>query len=403
MYHHLQQRQVASHAPLTVAIEGREASHLASLLSPRRPLKRSHVGFWRWRHQDEIQICHWLASAGCENVTHVQCYDGTLRDLFVIEAVARKFPTLVFVFNFHWAVDWIQIASTRGLKANILRKDLLKLFQEAPPNLVFSAETVVLADKLRVAWGIPIAVYPIFTMHTTAAPRPWGKRDADALFIPQRSHELELCAELSLALRSVGLKVSLAGTNKLMNALTASKGARHIEQIFDHIFLMPLPEPEYLEMLESHRVVVLPYLKEYFKWGSSGKFNEAIALGAFPMVPDETAIATQSNLGPHIHQFPSEALQDTKEKIISRLGTGFPPELKAIRYQDFAEWMEGFQPDRSERVGPRTRCALHIIWLLEVGEILRFHFSRNLQQTRDTLYRIARHWIIHLRKISAKI
>lgn len=398
MYRHLQQMQEASHTPLTVGIEGREAGHLASLLSPRRPLKRSHVGFWRRRHQDAVQICHWLERAENKNITHVQCYDGTLRDLFVIEAVARKFPRIVFVFNFHWALDWIHIARTRGLKANLLREDLLKLFQEAPANLVFSAETEVLADELKTAWGIRISVYPIFTMHTTAEPRPWGERDADVLFIPQRSHELAVCSELSMALRSEGLKVSLAATQKLMNALTSPKWATQPGKIFDQIFVTPLPEPRYQEMLQSHRVVVLPYLKEYFKWGSSGKFNEAIALGAFPMVPDETAIATQSNLNPQLHQFSAEALAETKRKIISRLATGFPADLKAVRYQDFAEWMKGFQPDTSGTVAERKPYFLLKVWLLEIGESVLIHLSRVLQQTRDTLYRKTRDWIINLRK-----
>ena len=400
MYRHLQQMQEPSQTPLTVAIEGREADHLASLLSPKRPLERSHVGFWKRRHQDGVQICDWLARAENENVTHVQCYDGTLRDLFVIEDVARKFPRVIFLFNFHWAVDWIHIAKSSGLKVNLLREDLLKLFQEAPANLIFSAETEVLADELNTAWGIQISVYPIFSMQPSAKPRPWGERDADVLLIPQRSHELELCAELSMALRSEGLKVSLAATQKLMGVLTPSKWATQPGKIFDQIFLTPLPEPRYQEMLQSHRVVVLPYLKEYFKWGSSGKFNEAIALGAFPMVPDETAIATQSNLNPHIHQFSPEALEDTKGKIISRLAAGFPNDLNAIRYQDFAEWMTGFQPDTSGTIVERTPYLLLRVWLLEIGENALIRLSRFFRQTRDTLYRKAREWIVHLRKIT---
>lgn len=400
MYRHLQQMQGSSPTPLTVAIEGREAGHLASLLSPKRPLKRSHVGFWRQRHQDGVQICQWLARAENENVTHVQCYDGTLRDLFVIEAVARKFPRVIFLFNFHWAVDWIHIAKSRGLKVILLREDLLKLFQEGPANLIFSAETEVLADELNTAWGIQISVYPIFSMQPSAKPRPWGERDADVLFIPQRSHELELCTELSMALRSEGLKVSLAATPKLMDALTPSKWVTQPGKIFDEIFLTPLPEPRYQEMLQSHRVVVLPYLKEYFKWGSSGKFNEAISLGAFPMVPDETAIATQSNLNPQLHQFSPEALEDTKGKIISRLAEGFPSDLNAIRYQDFAEWVKKFQPDTSGTVVERTPYLLLKVWLLEIGESILLHLSRVLQKTRDTLYRKARDWNINLRKIT---
>jgi len=145
---------------------------------------------------------------------------------------------------------------------------------------------------------------------------------------------------------------------------------------------------------------VLPYLKEYFKWGSSGKFNEAIALGAFPMVPDETAIATQSNLNPHIHQFSPEALEDTKEKIISRLAAGFPNDLNAIRYQDFAEWMTGFQPDTSGTIVEQTPYLLLRVWLLEISESVLINLSQVLQQTRDTLYRKTRDWIINLRKIT---
>lgn len=368
MYQHIQESQNRTSGPLTVSQIGQAGPHLAPLLSRRRPSRRSYVGDWWSRNSDQRALASWLRNEANNNVTHVQCYDGTVRDLLVLVNVAREFPTLTFLFNFHWAIDWLDISSSIRLHRRLLRRHLRKLLQTAPTNLNFSAESPILASELGSRWGVTISTYPVFTMQSTSKSPPWGGRESDVLFIPQRKHELSISADLAKALRSEGITVSVGLSKRLAATPNSRANILNFDPSFDTIFYLPLSSELYHEMMASHKVVILPYLKDYFRWGSSGKFNEAIALGTFPMVPDETAIASQSTLDPRIHHFPAGSSDESKRLVMARLSGGFPEGLKPVTFADFAEWLRDL-PDNSPTVhGARRQPFMPIVNLIETVE-----------------------------------
>jgi len=387
MYQHIQESQNGTSGPLTVSQIGRTGPHLAPLLSPRRPSRRVYIGDWWSRNSDQRAITGWLRNEANNKVTHVQCYDGTVRDLLILDAVARDFPTVTFLFNFHWAIDWLDISSSSRLHRRLLRRQLRKLLQTAPTNLNFSAESSILASELGSRWGITISTYPVFTMQNTNKYPPWGGRKSDVLVIPQRNHELSISADIAEVLRSEGITVSVGLSKRLAATSNSRADLLDFDRSFDRVFHLPLSSEQYHEMLASHRIVILPYLKHYFRWGSSGKFNEAIALGTFPMVPDETAIASQSTLDPRIHHFPAGSPDESKRVIMARLAGGFPEGLKPVNFADFADWLRAFPENNPTVHGVREQPFMATVYAIEIVEETIHLLTTFLKKQADLLWK----------------
>ncbi|MEQ9086701.1 MAG: hypothetical protein RIE23_05785 [Pontimonas sp.] len=178
---------------------------------------------------------------------------------------------------------------------------------------------------------------------------------------------MSISADIARLLRSEGITVSVGLSERLAATSNSRANLLDFDRSFDRVFHLPLPSEQYNEMMASHRVVILPYLKDYFRWGSSGKFNEAIALGTFPMVPDETAIASQSTVDPRIHHFPARSPDVSKRVIMARLAGGFPEGLKPVNFVDFADWLRALPENNrtvhrvSEQPFMATVCTIEIV------------------------------------------
>ena len=106
---------------------------------------------------------------------------------------------------------------------------------------------------------------------------------------------------------------------------------------------LPLESKEYEELLLSSRVVVLPYDKPYFRWGSSGKFNEAIAHGCFPVVPLGTAISSQSSGKSSLHEFAYPEEHSLVRLVTQMLSTPPPDDLVPVFLKDFLKWFASIE------------------------------------------------------------
>lgn len=338
MYRFLHDAQGMPDTPLTVGVEGVNGSHVAGLLSRHRPKQRLHIGSRKSLEHDESALLTWLQTGRGTEITHVQCYDGAVRELLLFTRLARKLPHTVFIFNFHWATDWIQLSYSSHIRRRLLLAHLKRIFKVSPANLYFSAETEILAGEVRATWDIEVSVYPIFAMFKVTKDLPWSERETDVLFLPQRPHEVEHCSVLAGLLAKKGLTTSIALVPEMKDRARSSSSMTTRLGSFGQVIELPLPNEDYQSALQSHRVVVLPYMKEYFRWGSSGKFNEAIALGTFPFVPSDTAIASQSRLGPEPHRYPPLDFQQSTDLILMRLREGFPMNLSAIQFGDLVSW-----------------------------------------------------------------
>lgn len=387
MYKFLHEVQGNPHQPLTVAIEGHDDQHLVGLLSKRKTSSRMHLGSHDAIRLEENKLSGWLSGPGGRGVTHLQSYDGTLRELFVMATIACRFPELVCVYNFHWAIEWIRLSESRGIRERFLRRGVRHLFRFLPSNMHFSAETEILAKQMSAAWGLSVSVYPIFSMLRRKNSKAWIRRDNDVLFFPQRSHELDHCFEMSAILAKEGFKTSIAVRPSLKQRVLAGYSGRSPQETFGSIIDTPLGSEDYQRVLQSHRVVVLPYLKEYFKWGSSGKFNESVALGTFPFVPSDTAIATQSNLAPALHHYDSNEPARACDVIKARLVNGFPESLRPVEYSHFATWIKGFSASRGDsQLIKRARITMSIVRASEFAEESALFFGKLSRRASDRVF-----------------
>lgn len=279
-------------------------------------------------------------------------------ELLVAAKLARHHSPVEVIYNFHWAEDWVGLLSSRKNIARRLARAIRSLIKALPPNLTLSAETKTLARFLTEDLGVTIGVYPIASTISPEKPKEWAARDVDVLFLPQRASEMPNVVKLAGVLSNSGLTPRIVAKNVSVGRL----GKNLLE---GSLLVGPLTEDRYVDVLTNSRVVVLPYDKAYFQWGSSGKFNEAIACGAFPFAPHWTAIPSQSSGQPDDHRLTFEDLHEAARQIKQRLERGFPPDLKAIFLDDFFEWLPAPTAVPGEKnAEPQNSIPRSVVWLL---------------------------------------
>ncbi len=292
-------------------------------------------------------------------------YDGGLSDYWVSYWLAIQLPEIKFTFNFHWADQWIELIRSQKPSAILTRKLLEKSIHQIPKNLRLSAETKVFAKELSKTFDHGFEVFPIFSADAPQKVRSWDDRELDVLFFPQRRSELPFVFEAAKTMAAVGIKTEVA--------LRSETWARWIKpdsdiETMSPVFL-PLSKEKYAELLSSSRIVVLPYDKPYFRWGSSGKFNEAIAHGCFPLVPEGSAISSQSS-GPakdHEFRYPFNKLLVKTVSNILRLTPAST--LTPVLIDDFLQWMSEPFMSRAQKTGLSTKITQ--LLLLVAGSTYR--------------------------------
>ena len=349
------QNQRGSSAGITFAPAGQLERHLQGILragSLGNEFRVSPLSVARYPWRRINSAIENLLRTG---LTHIQFYDGGLMELLVATELARRHSSVQFVYNFHWAEDWVGLLSARKNIARGLTQAIRDLIKALPPNLTLSAETKTLANFVAENLGGTIDVYPIASTISPKKPKKWADRDVDVLFLPQRASEIPDVVRLAAMLSNSGLTPRIVAKNNIVGQL-----GRELPE--GSVLVGPLNEDRYVDVLTSSRVVVLPYDKAYFEWGSSGKFNEAIACGAFPFAPHWTAIPSQSSGQPDNHRLTFEDLHQASRQIKQRLEQGFPTDLKAIFFEDFFEWL----PTSTEVTGEKTASGStgSVIWLL---------------------------------------
>ena len=265
-------------------------------------------------------------------VTHVQFYDGGLRELLVTHWLADRFPTLEFVYNFHWAESWVTLFESKSIAGRKLAKSVAEVCRLSPPNVSLTAETTPFSHFLESHTGRKFGTFPIASTLGPTKNRPWEDREIDVLFLPQRASEMPTVSRLAASLHRAGFRVQTI----IGKAITHQRDLKQPEGI---VMNGPLDMGEYRDTLSSSKVAVLPYDKPYFRWGSSGKFNELLGCGAFPFVPHWTAIASQSNGNEQQHHLEFTDYEETRRKIIERLHAGPPEDLRGMHLRDYFLWL----------------------------------------------------------------
>ena len=270
-----------------------------------------------------------------EGIERYFLYDGGLSDYVMVSWLAMRNPRVHFTFNFHWADQWMSLLRSRKIPAIMTRALIRWTIREAPHNVRFSAETKPFARELESVFGHEFSVFPIFSTTVPQSYRPWNSRTVDVLFLPQRKTEMDFVARASSLLERNGVSVATALKLETWTRWTNRESLNTPESPT----FLPLGAKEYEELLSSSRVVVLPYDKPYFRWGSSGKFNEAIAHGCFPLVPQGTAIASQSSGESALHEFIYPDEESLVEVVTRVLSNPTIADLVPILLTDFLGWM----------------------------------------------------------------
>lgn len=294
-----------------------------------------------------------------EGISHYFSYDGGLSDFLITYWLALRNPRVHFTFNFHWAEQWMSMLSSRRLSATLTRALLAQSLHNAPSNLRYSAETRPFAEELSSALGCEFSVFPIFSTIIPQKVRPWKRRSIDVLFLPQRRTEMDFVARASRALASSGVRVLTA----LKPDTWARWTGRQNSGGLGAPRFLPLESKEYEELLLSSRVVVLPYDKPYFRWGSSGKFNEAIAHGCFPVVPQGTAISSQSSGKSSLHEFAYPEEHSLVRLVTQVLSTPPPEDLVPVLLNDFLKWFASIEISETPKPSPLQIVPSWILFL----------------------------------------
>ncbi len=286
-------------------------------------------------------------------------YDGGLSDYWVSYWLAIELPEIQFTFNFHWADQWIGLIRSRKPSAILTQKLLEKSIHQIPENLRLSAETKVFAKELSKKFDHEFAVFPIFSADAPRTVRSWKDREVDVLFLPQRRSELPFVFDAAKAMAAVGITTEVA--------LKPETWARWVKPDSDletmaPLFL-PLSKEKYAKLFSSSRIVVLPYDKPYFRWGSSGKFNEAIAHGCFPLVPKGSAISSQSSGPAKDHEFRYPCYKLLIKMVGKILASQTSVTLRPVIFEDFLEWMLSKNPQGNKNNEPIKRATTWFLLL----------------------------------------
>lgn len=267
-----------------------------------------------------------LRSAILQNKVHqVLIYDGALFDFWLVLKLSKTFPTLSLVFNFHYAGDWADRLNNPFFTSTL--KDAIH--RGPTSNITWLAESERLANLMSSKLDFEVGVWPIFSNLTELEKANSGSKKFDVLVPPLPQHMIGWDRLFFENVVKVKPDVKVISQNQhrdgeLVEGLTPTSSQ--------------LTKRDYVRVVSESRFTVLPYDSNFHKWGSSGRFEDALALRAFPIVPTSTAMASkfQSHIGLPRDSSPEEFalayLQVSREQNLA-----YPESLQADRLLEILE------------------------------------------------------------------
>ena len=217
----------------------------------------------------------------------VQIYEGSLADLCLTLYLAPRLSSTTFFFNFFWPRQWSQLVRKHRRLWRLMRP----VFQNSAPNIVLLADTPKYAALMSSATGCRVDPFPVFTPFQFAPVRAHSERTTDLLIIVKRPEDLDFAQKVLMALPQGILAESvITGPETVLDRADLHELTQNLELTF---ITKALPDNDYVELLNSTKVVFLPYLKEHYNLGSSGKLVEACQAGCSVLVPEESGLSSQ--------------------------------------------------------------------------------------------------------------
>ena len=297
------------------------------------------------------------------NPSEVLFYDGSTADLILAMRLADRFPEIEFFFNFHNASFW-GIESPSPIQA-LRDRSIGNILKSRQLNLSLFAESLELAQLLRKKFATEIAEFPvpssILRGSSDARTRPFDLRGQTVAISVSGTTPNEWLGEY---LTQLSEKSSKPIQVVVLNGPPLKV---ELERLSVESFSNPLPFAAYVNFIQNSKVHVLAYQgNDFYRLGSSGRFEDTLLLGAVPLVPGETAMAkrfaSESALS-RIESFSPDGLASLTLKILAdkEVGLPAPREVSAVmerlREHSFSQKSDGDKRDPH----PRNRLFLRTL------------------------------------------
>lgn len=226
-------------------------------------------------------IKNWLSK---KEPDHVLIYDGTLEDLWWSWKLAVNFPKMHFHFNFHFAdlvANQLSLGNPNSPVQNQLTYRLRSIFKKKPCNLLVYGESAELAALISAALDTETRPFPVPTNHN----------------LPEKPEQLKKLVDVLIVCRwdsLIWVKNYLAELDKpeyrklrvVVQDFTSELGQSESYKLLPS----DLSKNEYENLIKSTKVTVLPYFSDFYKLGSSGRVQDALASWVLPLVPGFTSM-----------------------------------------------------------------------------------------------------------------
>lgn len=214
-------------------------------------------------------------------IKKVLFYEGALYDFWLALRLLALFPKIDVYFNFHYAGDWAR----RLMSARFVRQLQLSISQADPEtksNITWMAESSKLTKLIRNKLQIDVLEFPVFANLTDDEKKNCSVKEYDVLIPGLPKHLMGWDDRLFKYL-----------IQELPDIQVVSQNASSYNPDRRGMVRIPgaLSKQNYVKVNSASKVIALPYTSEFHRWGSSGRFEDALALDTFPIVPSYTPMA----------------------------------------------------------------------------------------------------------------
>jgi hypothetical protein len=245
-----------------------------------RSLKSTHnfITIPMFLSNSEKRLQKSIRDLGIEKVIF---YEGALYDFWLALRLLPLFPKIDVYFNFHYAGDWARRLTSarfvRQLKLSIRQADA-----ETKSNITWMAESSRLTKLVRDKLQVDVLEFPVFANLTDDEKENCSVKEYDVLIPNLPQHLLGWDEKLYKYL-----------IRELPDIRVVSQNTSSFNPDYEGMVRIPgaLSKQNYVKVNSASKVVALPYTSEFHRWGSSGRFEDALALGTFPIVPSYTPMA----------------------------------------------------------------------------------------------------------------
>lgn len=343
--------------------------------------KRAFAGFFLFVGcgHDSRKINRLIASdpEGARWILHF--YEGGFREFVLLALVMAKNPTSGFYFNFNMTDPWHKFISpkARGLVNGMASAAFRFIFFRLRGMGTFSVETPFLQDLFKQTVNLELPIYRLFSTLDLQSSNCESKSfKYDVVFFPEGDVETELCLNAlesvqkhTPVIASVVPRWDYKPSIKLRDQGT-SLGAEFVEGI--------LSQEKYASLYTAAKVAVFPYISEYYKISSSGRYIDALAGGASPIAPADSSLGAAIRSSGIGQTFESTSEQ-LAEAITGTMNSKNHHKAVSLLAQDTA--MEILRCAKEQRAGAE-RFPLPLAPLLAVFGLVNFSLGFRMSAGR---------------------